>query len=157
MSAEGASTPAPGLTDATRPASVEELQHSLERLAREDRLHAEALERERVQRELERKKAAQAAARQAESAATPVPAEPERAAPVVAAPAPAKVAPPPVPPGSAAVQPVLSVEQTCANSSNLFTREACKLRACGQASFVNDPVCVRFRQMEAASRRTSEL
>lgn len=50
--------------------------------------------------------------------------------------------------------PVLkTVEQTCASSGNFFSRGACRLRTCGEASFAIDPVCVRFREMEAANRR----
>ncbi len=48
---------------------------------------------------------------------------------------------------------VKTVEQTCASSGNFFSREACRLRSCGDASFANDPVCVRFREMEASNRR----
>jgi len=48
---------------------------------------------------------------------------------------------------------VKTVEQSCASSGNFFSREACRLRSCGDASFASDPVCLRFREMEAANRR----
>ncbi len=54
-------------------------------------------------------------------------------------------------PPSASV--VKTVEQTCASSGNFFSREVCRLRSCGDAAFSSDPVCVRFREMEAANRR----
>jgi type IV secretory pathway VirB10-like protein len=48
---------------------------------------------------------------------------------------------------------VKTVDQTCASSGNFFSREACRLRSCGNAALVSDPVCVRLREMEAANSR----
>jgi hypothetical protein len=57
-----------------------------------------------------------------------------------------RTAPPPVP--------VLkTVEQNCASSSNFFSREVCRLRTCGDTAFAEDPVCLRFREIEEANRR----
>lgn len=58
--------------------------------------------------------------------------------------------------GQPALAPMVkTVDQTCASSGNFFSREACRLRSCGEASSANDPVCVRFREMEAANRRAT--
>ncbi len=57
--------------------------------------------------------------------------------------------PPPAPPAPV----VKTVEQTCASSGNFFSREVCRLRSCGSPAFASDPVCVRFREMEAANRQ----
>jgi ribosomal protein L40E len=46
-----------------------------------------------------------------------------------------------------------SVAQTCDTSGNFFAREVCKVKACGDAAFARDPVCVRFRQTEAENRK----
>ncbi len=48
---------------------------------------------------------------------------------------------------------VQTVEQNCASSGNFFSREACRLRSCGDAALASDPVCVRFREMEAVNWR----
>lgn len=48
---------------------------------------------------------------------------------------------------------VKTVEQICASSGNFFSSEACRLRSCGDAALVSDPVCVRLREMEEANRR----
>lgn len=47
---------------------------------------------------------------------------------------------------------VKTVEQACASSSNFFSREVCRLQSCRLEVFASDPVCVQFRQMEAANR-----
>lgn len=59
----------------------------------------------------------------------------------------AKVNPPSPPPV------VQTVGQNCASSGNFFSREACRLRSFGDAALASDPVCVRFREMEAVNRR----
>lgn len=59
----------------------------------------------------------------------------------------AKVNPPSPPPV------LKTVEQNCTSSGNFFSREACRLRSCGDAALASDPVCVRFREMEAVNRR----
>ena len=59
----------------------------------------------------------------------------------------ASSAPPPAP------EPVRTVDMVCAGSSNFIAREVCRSRECGNPAFVNDPVCVRFREVEAANRR----
>lgn len=46
-----------------------------------------------------------------------------------------------------------SVTQACANSGNFFAREVCKVKACDDAAFARDPVCVRFRETEAENRK----
>jgi hypothetical protein len=48
---------------------------------------------------------------------------------------------------------VKTVEQTCASSGNFLAREVCRFQSCREASFASDPVCVRYREMEAANRR----
>jgi hypothetical protein len=45
------------------------------------------------------------------------------------------------------------VDTVCASSSNFIAREVCRTRECRNPAFTNDPVCVRFRQVEAANRR----
>jgi type IV secretory pathway VirB10-like protein len=59
----------------------------------------------------------------------------------------ARAAPPPPAPV------VKTVEQTCASSGNFLSREVCRLRSCSNAALASDPVCVRFREMEAANRQ----
>lgn len=49
--------------------------------------------------------------------------------------------------------PVKTVEQICAASGNFFAREICRVKTCGDPAFFKDPVCVRFRQMEAENLR----
>ena len=49
--------------------------------------------------------------------------------------------------------PAKTVEQTCAGSSNFFSREVCRFQTCRDATFASDPVCIRHREMEAANRR----
>lgn len=83
--------------------------------------------------------------RQATATITPAPA-PVRSEPV--APAPVAEAPPapvvaPKPRG---------VDETCADRGNFFSRDLCRIQACGNPALAGDPVCVRFRDMEAANR-----
>lgn len=91
----------------------------------------------------------------------PAPTRPKEATAVDApAPAPARsepVVPPPV--AEAPSKPVAaprprSVDETCADRSNFFSRDICRIQACGNPALAGDPVCVRFREMEAANRRT---
>lgn len=49
--------------------------------------------------------------------------------------------------------PVMTVELSCASSSNFISRDICRLRECGKASFASDPICIRFREMEEESRK----
>lgn len=119
---------AAGVTEADRK------RRQLERQQREARERAAAerqrLAREQAQRQaaLERQRAEEAARQQAALAA-------------------ASSAPPPAP------EPVRTVDMVCAGSSNFIAREVCRSRECGNPAFVNDPVCVRFREVEAANRR----
>lgn len=81
----------------------------------------------------------------ATTAAAPTP-EPVRSEPV--APTPVAEAPP---------TPVVAprprgVDETCADRGNFFSRDLCRIQACGNPALAGDPVCVRFREMEAANR-----
>lgn len=60
---------------------------------------------------------------------------------------PAETAPPAV---SAARTP--TVDERCADRSNFLSRDICRIQACGNPALAADPVCVRFREMEAANR-----
>ena len=51
-----------------------------------------------------------------------------------------------------APQPATTVDQTCADSSSFITRDVCRVRACRSPAMASDPVCVRYREMEEASR-----
>jgi len=56
----------------------------------------------------------------------------------------------------AAAQPARSVQTVdtiCAASANFIAREVCRTRECKSPAFTNDPVCVRFREVEAANTR----
>lgn len=87
--------------------------------------------------------------RQATATIAPAPA-PVRSEPVVAAPV-AEAPPAPV----VAPKP-RGVDETCADRGNFFSRDLCRIQACGNPALAGDPVCVRFRDMEAANRsRTS--
>jgi hypothetical protein len=86
-----------------------------------------ALAREQLQAEQARRRAEEAARQKAAEAA-----------------ALAAAKPPP---------PVQTVDTVCASSSNFIAREVCRIRECRSPAFTNDPVCVRFRQVEAANRR----
>lgn len=61
--------------------------------------------------------------------------------------APAETAPPAAP---AARTP--TVDERCADRSNFLSRDLCRIQACGNPALAADPVCVRFREMEAANR-----
>lgn len=140
-------------------AAVDRLRHSVELLEQQDRERAAAQEQYRQKLVLEQKRlddarrragATPAAAASTHSGATePAPvatATPAEPAPVAAA------APPPPP----AARSVASVDQLCAGSDNVFARDFCRIRECGKAVFANDPICVRFRQMDEARRREAE-
>ena len=116
---------AAGVTDADRK------RRQLERQQKEARERA-AAERQRVaqeqarrQAELDRQRAEEAERQRAQAAARP--------------------APPP--------EPVRTVDAVCASSGNFIAREVCRTRECRSPAFANDPVCVRFREVEAANRR----
>lgn len=145
-------SPAPG--DVAHLSEAERLRLSLERLEREDRARTAALEQQRAATAAEQHRRAELARRRAEATA---------AATAAAAPAAPTAASPPQPPvampagattGAAAppAAPAATVELACAGSSNFFTRDLCRLRECGKASFSRDPTCVRFREMEEARR-----
>ncbi|MDP2741973.1 MAG: zinc ribbon domain-containing protein [Hydrogenophaga sp.] len=52
-----------------------------------------------------------------------------------------------------AVRPVQTVDMICAASTNFIAREVCRTRECKSPAFARDPVCVRFREVEAANTR----
>ena len=45
-----------------------------------------------------------------------------------------------------------TVDERCADRSNFLSRDLCRIQACGNPALAADPVCVRFREMEAANR-----
>jgi hypothetical protein len=145
-------SPAPG--DVAHLSEAERLRLSLERLEREDRARTAALEQQRAATAAEQHRRAELARRRAEAtAAATVAAAP--ATPTAASPPQPPVATPAVATTGAAVPPAApaaTVELACAGSSNFFTRDLCRLRECGKASFSRDPTCVRFREMEEARR-----
>lgn len=94
----------------------------------------------------ERERVARAGPRNAPSPAATAPREAVRPAdPAAATPVVAPV-PAPVP------APAQTVDQICAGSSNFLSRDLCRVRACRNPAVAGDPVCVRFREMEAANR-----
>ena len=149
--------PAPG--DAAHLSEAERLRLSLERLEREDRARTAALEQQRAAAVAEQHRRAELARRRAEAtaaataAASAAPAAPTAASP----PQPSAATPAVATTGAAAppAAPAATVELACASSSNFFTRDLCRLRECGKASFARDPTCVRFREMEEARRSAS--
>jgi hypothetical protein len=46
-----------------------------------------------------------------------------------------------------------TVEARCADSRNVITLQLCHARQCLRPELQNDPVCVRFRELEEARRR----
>lgn len=66
---------------------------------------------------------------------------------------PAVATPVAAPAATPAPSPAQTVDQSCADSSNFLSRDFCRVRACRNPAMAGDPVCVRFREMEAASRR----
>lgn len=148
-----ATSPAPG--DTTHLSEAERLRLSLERLEREDRERTAALEQRRAAMAAEQQRRAELAARRrAEAAAAaaaaaaspaPTPASSPQTSTTTQAAAKTEAAPPAA---SAA-----TVELACAGSTNFFARDLCRIRECRKPSFARDPICVRFREMEEASRR----
>lgn len=152
----GADAASPNTPEAA--AAVDRLRHSVELLEQQDRERAAAQEQQRQKLALEQKRLEDARRR---AGATPAVASTHSGASEpapVAAPAPAESAPvaaaaaPPPP----ATRSVAGVDQACAGSDNVFARDFCRIRECGKAVFANDPVCVRFRQMDEARRREAE-
>ena len=152
-----APTPEPTVPDlataSTAPGSethlseAERLRLSLERLEREDRARTAALEQQRAAMAAEQQRRAELARRRAEAtaaaaaaASTPAPASSSQPATAAQAEAKTEAAPPPA--ASAA-----TVELACADSTNFFTRDLCRIRECRKPSFSRDPICVRFREM----------
>ncbi len=139
-------------------AAVDRLRHSVELLEQQDRERAAAQAQQRQKLALEQKRLDDARRRtEAASAAAAGahPAAPETAPVAVATPAPSA----PVAAAAAtapAARPAAGVDQVCAGSDNVFARDFCRIRECGKAVFANDPVCVRFRQMDEARRREAE-
>lgn len=141
----------PGAAPAADPnaaQAVDRLRQSVEMLESQDRERAAAREQQRAKQLQERQRAEEARRRTdalAAAAGANDPVAPARAA-LAQAPA----------PGPATVVASASVDQLCAGASNVFTRDFCRMRECGKASFAADPVCVRFRQMEEARRQEAE-
>lgn len=147
VSATAAPLPAPPATEPATPLERSAEEKAAAEAARAQRTAATQARREQVAREraaaaeaqtranrlLEQQRADEAARQQAAAEVA------ERARAAAAATPPALV--------------VNTVEQTCAGSGNFFSREVCRIRACQAPAFVNDPVCVRFREMEEANRR----
>lgn len=131
---------------------AERLRLSLERLEREDQARSAALEQQRAAMAAEQRRRAEQARRRAEATAaaatSPMPAPAPSPQPATATPAEAKNETTPPPAASAA-----TVELACAGSTNFFARDLCRIRECRKPSFARDPICVRFREMEEASRR----
>lgn len=126
-------------------AAVDRLRQSVEMLEREDRARA-AQERQRLKAAQEKQRADEARRRTDALATAAAPASATPAAVAPANPAAAATAPAAAP----------SVDQLCAGSSNVFARDFCRMRECGKPGYANDPVCVRFRQMEEARRQEAE-
>lgn len=165
LPAAAASTPAPQPAAAeAQPeppgtaAAVERLRESVERLAQEDRVKAAALDRQRRDAALQKQRA-EDARRRTDALANHSATAPETPmATPAGAPAVTAVAPPaPAAPAPAAAPVVASVDQQCAGAGNLFARDFCRIRECGNPARAADPVCVRFRQMDEARRREAEL
>lgn len=153
----GADAASPNTPEAA--AAVDRLRHSVELLEQQDRERAAAQEQQRQKLALEQKRLEDARRRAGATPAVAASTHSGASEPApVAAPAPAESAPvaaaaaPPPP----ATRSVASVDQACAGSDNVFARDFCRIRECGKAVFANDPVCVRFRQMDEARRREAE-
>lgn len=145
VSATAAPLPAPPAIEPATPIERSAEEKAAAEAARAQRTAAAQARREQVAREraateaqaraaraLEQQRADEAARQQATAEAA------ERARAAAVAPKPAPV--------------VNTVEQTCASSGNFFSREVCRIRACQAPAFGNDPVCVRFRELEESSR-----
>lgn len=154
----GADAASPNTPEAA--AAVDRLRHSVELLEQQDRERAAAQAQQRQKLAQEQKRLEDARRRteatSAAAAASAHAAVPEPPAGLATAPAaPAPVAAATAAPASAA-RPAASVDQLCAGSDNVFARDFCRIRECGKAVFANDPICVRFRQMDEARRREAE-
>ena len=152
----GADAASPNTPEAA--AAVDRLRHSVELLEQQDRERAAAQAAQRQKLALEQKRQEDARRRaEATSAAPPSAHAAAPETPAVATSAPA--APAPVAAAAAApsaTRPAAGVDQLCADSGNVLARDFCRIRECGKAVFANDPVCVRFRQMDEARRREAE-
>lgn len=147
LPAADAGAPAVGGSDPA--AAVDRLRQSVELLEREDRARAAALaQRQKLAQERQRADEARRRTDALAAAAVHSPAPAAPAPPVAATAAPAPVAAPVATP--------TTVDQQCAASSNVFARDLCRLRECARPGRGNDPVCVRFRQMEEARRQEAE-
>lgn len=139
----------PAADPGTAALAVDRLRQSVEMLESQDRVRAAAQEQQRAKLAQDKQRADEARRRTDALAAAAGANNPTAAAPAAvsqsAAPAPAAVvaAPP-------------TVDQQCAGSGNVFSRDFCRMRECGKAAFAADPVCVRFRQMEEARREEAE-
>ncbi|WP_157576113.1 zinc ribbon domain-containing protein [Hydrogenophaga pseudoflava] len=152
----GADAASPNTPEAA--AAVDRLRHSVELLEQQDRERAaaQAAQRQKLAQEQKRQEDARRRA-EATSAAAPSAHATAPETPAVATSAPA--APAPVAAAAAApsaTRPAAGVDQLCAGSDNVFARDFCRIRECGKAVFANDPICVRFRQMDEARRREAE-
>ncbi|WP_084235997.1 zinc ribbon domain-containing protein [Hydrogenophaga taeniospiralis] len=149
-----ATSPAPG--DATHLSEAERLRLSLERLEREDKERTAALEQRRVAMAAEQQRRAELARRRAEAAAAAAAAAASHSASASSSSQPSTAATPAeaktetAPPLAASAA---TVEAACAGSTNFFARDLCRIRECRKPSFASDPICVRFREMEEATRR----
>ena len=152
----GADAASPNTPEAA--AAVDRLRHSVELLEQQDRERAAAQAAQRQKLALAQKRQEDARRRaEATSAAAPSAHAAAPETPAVATSAPA--APAPVAAAAAApsaTRPAAGVDQLCADSGNVLARDFCRIRECGKAVFANDPVCVRFRQMDEARRREAE-
>ncbi len=133
--------------------AVARLQESVDTLAQKDKARVALLEQERTRLLQEKRRADEAKRKTDGLAAASASAASTRSADVEAAAVSAARAPEP------AVQKApeaLAVDQVCAGG-NLLTRDLCRIRECGKAGNVIDPVCVRFRQMDEARRQEAEV
>ena len=134
------------ISTATSPesvAAVDRLRQSVEMLERQDRVRAAVLEQQRL-KAAQDKQRAEEARRRADALAASATAVPTPSANV-------GQGSPPVATVAAAAPP--TVDQLCAGSDNVFARDFCRIRECGKPGYANDPVCIRFRQMEEARRQ----
>lgn len=72
----------------------------------------------------------------------------QKTGPTATAPVAAPAAPAPAP--AAAPEVTQTVESLCAGSSNVFTRDFCRIAECRKPALAKDPICVKYREMEKA-------
>lgn len=145
VSATAAPLPAPPATEPATPLERSAEEKAAAEAARAQRTAAAQARREQVARERAAAEAQARAARALEQQRADEAARQQTAADAAERARAAAAAPKPVP--------VLNtVEQTCASSGNFFSREVCRIKACQAPAFGNDPVCVRFRELEESSR-----